>query len=438
MILATRLAYVLFEATLDLMPRPCRVIGRSRTRSLRRSFFALAVCVLHTGAYAQETVLDRGGGNIVREGYLAHEGTDGEHRLFYFSIFEDGSVALREGTDEAAPTITVPRLIVHTLGEQVEAQAPSDTDEIERLAVAVDEKAVWVRWAKKMDLLLVLSVGALLAGLFVASGGWVWVRRERRERLRMAESRAHLAVGQEAERARLAHEIHDGSLQDLSGILRRVGSLRMSITRSPTAAVPNEAGAITEEIEEDLRGVAVELRAIMADLQPPALGAFGVGAAIRAHTDRFRVRYPALDTDLDLVDDEPELPNPLRLALFRICQEAMSNAARHAGANNLSVRLSVEKEEVVLQVTDDGAGFATPAAHRHFVERGNYGLSNMKARAEAAGARLDVDSTPGTGTTVRVAAPLPEPRGDGTQKNRREQSASRVASSLARNEYTLR
>jgi NarL family two-component system sensor histidine kinase LiaS len=104
-------------------------------------------------------------------------------------------------------------------------------------------------------------------------------------------------------------------------------------------------------------------------------------------------------------DERVSLPEEARLAVFRVCQEALSNAAKHAEADRVEVYLGVEGGRVVLRVSDDGQGF-TEADRRHFPERGSFGLSNMAARAEAVGVDLRITSAPGQGTRVEVMAPL--------------------------------
>lgn len=369
----------------------------------------LGASLLLTFVSAADTFAQEGG--VVREGYLAHTWPNEEEALYSFRVYADGTITIREGVDQATPTLTIPRNVVRLLGEQVELIAPGDPKREERLSVAMDRNTLWFRWSKRMNLVLVLGTGVLLVGFLIGLGAWGWVRRERSERLRIAESRAHLAAGQEAERARLAHEIHDGSLQDLHGIHRRVGLLCVQGVGLQSEEVTDEAVAITEEIEEDLLGVIAELRAIMADLQPPALGPFGLGAAIRAHTERFQRRYPTLAFDLVLPEIEPELPNPVRLALFRICQEAMSNAAKHSGGERVRVRVWQEGGTAVLEVTDDGSGFVAPLNLISFAESGSYGLSNMRARAEAVGGRLKVESVPSSGTSILVTVQIESVKG---------------------------
>ena len=89
------------------------------------------------------------------------------------------------------------------------------------------------------------------------------------------------------------------------------------------------------------------------------------------------------------------------MALFRLAQEALTNTAKHASASKVTLGLEEAGGELVLSVADDGKGFDLAAA-----PRGRWGMTTMRERAEAAGGRLSVDSSPGSGTTVRAAVPL--------------------------------
>lgn len=341
----------------------------------------------------------------VREGYLAHTTTNGLETLYFYRVSDDGTVTLREGPDEAAPAVTVPAFVARTVVERLEAVAPRDTRHVERTAVAVQGNTVWVRWAKQFNLLWVLAAGGLLAGTVLGAGTWWWVRRARAEHDRLLASRAHLAAGQEAERARLAQELHDGPLQDLHGIRIRLGTLPPTLATPPTHSPASASSPDLEAIEDDLVTVTAELRTIMADLHPPALTPFGLAAAIQAHVDRFRRRYPHVACRTELGTGDRRLPDATRLALFRVCQEALSNVAKHAHADSVDIHLQVEHGRAFLRVRDDGRGFTEPGT-ASFAENGSFGLSNMAARAEAVGATLSVTSEPGNGTTVLVEAPF--------------------------------
>ncbi|MFQ6102426.1 MAG: sensor histidine kinase [Anaerolineae bacterium] len=228
----------------------------------------------------------------------------------------------------------------------------------------------------------------------------VEVQRARDE---LAEARRRLAESREAERLQLARELHDRPVQDLQGLRLRLG-------------------AITEEIDDDtsrmrlaaLQGellqVIGELRALCRELRPPALAPFGLAAAIRSHAGRFQEAHPELEVQVDLMHDGQTLPERVRLALFRIYQEALSNVMRHAGAGCVLIRFYLDEERILLEISDDGCGFEVPDRWILLARRGCLGLLGAAERADSIGGRLEVESAPGKGTVVRVVASLPAPQ----------------------------
>ncbi len=244
-----------------------------------------------------------------------------------------------------------------------------------------------------------LALAVLLFGFGVA---WAWQRGRMRivERSRdeIAEAQRRLSEGREQERLHLARELHDGPVQDLY-----TAKLRLALAA--------EAAGLNGElrpVDEALGRVNAALRGICGELRPPALGPFGLAAALRSHADALRAAHPDLRLDLDLAADGQRLPEPVRLALFRIAQEALSNAARHASARSVRVTFTVDAETAALEVRDDGRGFRVPDRPLEGARSGGFGLLGMAERAEALGGRLVVASAPGRGTAVRVAVPLPE------------------------------
>jgi signal transduction histidine kinase len=131
--------------------------------------------------------------------------------------------------------------------------------------------------------------------------------------------------------------------------------------------------------------------------------------AIRSHIEHFRAVHPALQIKLDLMPDRQTLPEQMRLALFRIYQEMLNNVIRHAQAQQVVIRFTLDAEEVILEAQDDGRGFEVPQRWIKFARGGHLGLVNMSERAEAIGGQLKIISAPGRGTTIRVVIPLPEP-----------------------------
>jgi len=186
---------------------------------------------------------------------------------------------------------------------------------------------------------------------------------------------------QEDERRRLAQELHDQPLQDLIHLLRLLDGGSAVAART----------VVTEVIGE--------LRQISHGLRPPALDDLGVVAAVRKLVADFQAR-----TEIGAsfrVDGGPRRLAPeVELGLFRIAQEALNNVARHSAARRLTVRMRFSEDEVRLSVSDDGVGFAPGNASDAAL-----GMIGMSERAALVGGRLDVQSWPGKGTSVRTVVP---------------------------------
>jgi signal transduction histidine kinase len=217
-----------------------------------------------------------------------------------------------------------------------------------------------------------------LVGLFVARrfGIQPLVRLAQRT----SRQRDLVVSATERERARIAADIHDYALQDLTMLVRRLD-----------AAGDVENAAATREVAE-------RLRAICGDLRLPVLDDLGVGPALEWLCGR--VEQGGQRVSLDRLDDEKRLPAEAELAFFRVAQEAINNAARH-GAPPVRVRYRGGGSWAELEVDDCGAG--VPAGAAEAAERtGHLGLMNMTQRAEAIGAELSVGRRPGGGTRVRL------------------------------------
>ncbi|WP_412060279.1 sensor histidine kinase [Rubrivirga sp. IMCC45206] len=261
--------------------------------------------------------------------------------------------------------------------------------------------------------------GALVAsvGLFLIGGvgvGIVLTRRERRRIAAETAERQRSFHAREAERSRLARELHDGPLQD-------VHALRMLSGTSDPESMDREASRIARE-----------LRAIAEGLRPPALGRFGLSAALSAHTNRVKDRYPDVAIRLQLDEDgvgDDALPDIVRSSLFRIVQESITNAIEHGGAERLQVTCRLPplstNGEIKVEVVDDGLGFdwadGTPDL-AELADGGHFGLVGMHERAAAIGGRLDLIPVglDGQGATVRVSVPdMRAPGASSTVKRRR-------------------
>jgi PAS domain S-box-containing protein len=214
----------------------------------------------------------------------------------------------------------------------------------------------------------------------------------------LAEVQRRLMEGREAERLHLAQELHDGPLQDLIGISYRLAEL--------AEGLPDEAGVgQMVAAQATLQQVLRMLRAISGELRPPALAPFGLEKAIRSHAEDFQRQHPELKIRFELMPDGQALPEQVRLALFRIYQQALNNVVRHAQASLVSIRFELDAQQTRLEIQDDGRGFEVPKRWIELVRRGHLGLVGIVERAEAIGGRLEVVSTPGEGSLVRVIVP---------------------------------
>ncbi len=198
------------------------------------------------------------------------------------------------------------------------------------------------------------------------------------------------------ERNRLARELHDSVSQRL---------FSMSFTAEAAADLlerdPPRAAATVRELGEQTRAALAELRELIFELCPPDVAAEGLAPALTKHVDLVCRAYRA---DVEVTACEVDGLGTERAAeLFRIAQEALSNAVRHAAAACIRIAVREEAGNVVLEVTDDGRGFdpdATEVRARHL------GLTSMEERSRALGGALTIDSAPGEGTTVRAVVPV--------------------------------
>jgi two-component system, NarL family, sensor histidine kinase UhpB len=207
-----------------------------------------------------------------------------------------------------------------------------------------------------------------------------------------ADSGRRALRAQEAERARVARELHDEVGQLLTGVVLQLEGLSSAVAAQRRSEVTEVQDAVREGVQT--------VREIAQGLRPPALDEFGLRASLVALTVGFgersglRVRHH-LDPDLPALDREKEL------ALYRVAQEAMTNVARHAEAENVELTLEARDGAVILNVRDDGCGFEA----RHL--RSATGVAGMRERARLVGGSLDIAGSPATGTDLRLWVPVP-------------------------------
>ncbi|MFL5825161.1 MAG: GAF domain-containing sensor histidine kinase [Thermoleophilaceae bacterium] len=195
-----------------------------------------------------------------------------------------------------------------------------------------------------------------------------------------------------SERNRLALELHDAVSQKLFSLVLTAEAAGTLFDRDAEAAREQVAKlrTLTQEALEELRSLIFELR-------PPDLDRDGLCGALRKHVEVVQRLWPGtLEQELDAgIELGPERD----LEILRIAQEALQNAVRHAQAGRVRVALRRAGERVVLEVSDDGKGFDPAAAE---VRARRLGLTSMEERAQRLGGRLEIDSAPGKGTSVRL------------------------------------
>jgi signal transduction histidine kinase len=218
---------------------------------------------------------------------------------------------------------------------------------------------------------------------------WVLARRldasaAERERLLMAAVEAS-----EAERRRIARDLHDGVVQDLAGISFGASATARELTDRPELA--GRVEALGTRIRQSLR----TLRSLLVEIYPPDLRTEGLAAALDD------LVAPALASGVEVeldVDDTSSVGEEATALTWRVAQEAVRNALRHGSPSRLSVRVAVRGDTVSLDVVDDGVGFDP----RKPAREGHLGLRGLRDLITESGSTLTVESAPGSGTAVRL------------------------------------
>jgi signal transduction histidine kinase len=202
----------------------------------------------------------------------------------------------------------------------------------------------------------------------------------------------------EAERARWARDLHDETLQSLS-------ALQIRLCNARRIGRPEALMQAVEEAVEYLQAGIADLRALITDLRPAALDELGVEAALQALAERALHRGIEVDASIDLAYEQGRSPArhtpELEVALYRIAQEALSNAAKHGRAKRAVMEVQEDSSSVCLTVRDDGQGFDPDN-----VQSSGFGLLGMRERVQLLEGSLQIESAPGEGTTVRATLPV--------------------------------
>jgi PAS domain S-box-containing protein len=215
------------------------------------------------------------------------------------------------------------------------------------------------------------------------------------------EVQRRLSEYRERERQEIARDLHDGPVQDLSGLIFGIQFTKEAI-QDPTIRLE------LEQIRSSLKETVQDLRGMINELRPPSLIRFGVIKAIQFHAEDFREKHPELEIDLDLTPlaGETRLPDQVNLSLFRIYQEGMNNIARHSQATKVWIKIGLVGDHILLELRDNGRGFSLAEGLIDHTLNNHFGLAGMKERAVAIGGEIQVSSAPGQGTTIRVTVKI--------------------------------
>lgn len=217
--------------------------------------------------------------------------------------------------------------------------------------------------------------------------------RTEREALRR-QLLERVIAAQEEERRRISRELHDSTSQSLTSLMVGLRTLD-GICDSPQVHLQvKELRSVTEQVLDDVHNLAIQLR-------PAVLDDLGLAAALERLAQEWSRRHHIRADVLVHVGGE-RLPEGVETALYRIIQEALTNVARHAQANSVSVLVERRPKDVVAVIEDDGVGFDAALMR----SEGHLGLAGIRERAELLGGSLTIESAPGNGTTLYIQIPL--------------------------------
>lgn len=273
-----------------------------------------------------------------------------------------------------------------TAARDREALLRQRRDELERALISISDLA------EKADE-VVSQVGVAMEYLLGNLEGATKMLAGWKQKSEMA---TRVIKAQEEERKRVAREIHDGPAQSLANLVLRTEICERLLAQDIDEAL-NELG----ELKKTAKGSLTELRRIIFDLRPMALDDLGLVPALRRYLEDLRDRL-GLPVELVILGEEVRLDLNQEVTLFRLAQEAVNNARKHAQAKEIRVRLEFAPLAATLVVEDDGRGFIPSETG----SLAGFGLLGMRERAELVDGDFEVTSAPGEGTRIRVRVPL--------------------------------
>lgn len=215
---------------------------------------------------------------------------------------------------------------------------------------------------------------------------------------RLQQLSSQVLTAHEAERKRIARELHDDTGQSLTSILVRLRLLERSV----------EDEAIRRNVEElrELTGSALDaVRRMAVDLRPASLDDLGLVPALHSYSERYSHAWP-ISVTFSAEGLKKRLPPNVELVLYRVVQEALTNVAKHSGARSVEVKLRRRNNVITVAIRDDGRGFDVRKVTQ--TDGSGLGLFGMRERMALVGGTVEIESAPGRGTVITARVPLIE------------------------------
>lgn len=255
----------------------------------------------------------------------------------------------------------------------------------------------------------------------IGTGNDVTERRAMQREL--DEAQRQVAQAKEAERLRLAQDLHDGAVQRLLGLSYQLAEMRRRAMEegvwTPAQRLEELAPGL-EVLRGDMIDVAQGLRRLISSLRPPALQEMGLAEVLDVYVADWQqgagCAGPRVNLDVSALDGK-KVPDPVATCIFRLVQEGIWNAHKHAAATNLDVIVRQSDDEITVRIYDDGKGFHIPRHLYQFAASGRFGFIGMQERVHAVDGLLSIWSDPGQGTEIQAQIPLRTMENDHGESN---------------------
>ena len=225
------------------------------------------------------------------------------------------------------------------------------------------------------------------------------IRIRAEEELRKAHQR--LITVQEEERRNVARELHDSLGSCLMAIKFAVENELDFAQKDKDPSRTSRVEALIAMVEEAFK----ETKRVQKKLRPPVLDDFGIVAAVQALCRDFQSWYPTIRVKPSLLIREEDVPEDLKITVYRVLQEGLNNIAKHSGAKRAIVSLSKPGDLIQLVIEDKGQGFDFGKYEKIRTESANMGITGMRERTRLSGGSFSIQTTPGKGTTIRASWP---------------------------------